>query len=173
MNITLIGYKGTGKTTISQILSKKLQKKVISTDEEVRKKTKLTVSKYVKKHGWDKFREAEADVLDDICGLDDCIIDAGGGVVLLNENIVNIKKSSLVILLTADPKTLASRMKIAKKGPAKMKDQPVKLHMEKVMEGREDKYRMAADYAIDTSNMSPEEVSDLIAHYIGQEQETG
>lgn len=169
MNITLIGYKGTGKTTVSRLLSKKLQKKALSTDDEIRKKVKLTVSKYVKKHGWDKFREVEADVLDDMCSFDDCIIDAGGGIVMRNENIVNIKKTGLVILLTADSRTIASRIK--KEDIESMhKNMSVKGYIEKVIAEREERYRMAADYTIDTSNMSPEEVCDLITHYISQEQ---
>ena len=171
MNITLIGYKGTGKTTVGKILSQKLQKKILSTDEEIRKRTKLTISKYVKKHGWDKFREIECIVLDDMCSLDDCIIDAGGGIVLRNENVVNIKKSGLVILLTADVKTIASRLKNDKTEEIPMsRVASVKNYVEKILMEREEKYRMAADYAIDTSSMGPEEVCDLIMHYISQEQ---
>lgn len=171
MNITLIGYKGTGKTTVSRLLSKKLQKKALSTDDEIRKKVKLSISKYVKKHGWDKFREVEADVVDDLCNFDDCIIDAGGGIVMRNENVVNIKKNGLVILLTADPRTIASRIK-KEDIESMQKNMSVRGYIEKVIAEREERYRLAADYAIDTSNMSPEEVCDLITHYIIQEQAT-
>ena len=99
---------------ISKILSDRLQRKIISTDDEVKRKTKLTISRYVKKHGWDNYRDVEANVVDEVCDHDDCIIDAGGGIVLRNDNVVNIKKNGVVFLLTADPKTLSTR--VAKRG---------------------------------------------------------
>ena len=57
MNITLIGLSGTGKTLIASLLARNLGKKLVSTDDELVKKTKLSIPKIVKKYGLNKFQE--------------------------------------------------------------------------------------------------------------------
>lgn len=164
MNIALIGFRGTGKTTIAKILAKNLDRKIISTDEEIEKKTKMKISAFVKKHGWDKFRDIESEITEHICDFDDCIFDTGGGIIMRNENITNLKKTSLIILLTADLKTITARLRGSKDRPAIKKSKFLD-EIGEVMQEREEKYTKAADYAIDTSRLSPEETSKLIEHY--------
>jgi shikimate kinase len=130
MNIAIIGFRGTGKTTVSKLLAKRLDKKLVCFDDEIEKRTKLGIDKIVKKHGWDKFREIEADIVDNISDLDECVFDTGGGIVVRNENIINLKRNAIE---------------------------------------REPRYKKAADYAIDTSTLTPEEVCDLIMHYLETE----
>jgi len=170
VNIALIGFRGTGKTTVCRLLAKRLGKKLISTDEETEKKTKLSIEKFVKKYNWDKFREAEAEVIESICDFDECIFDTGGGIVMRNENIVNLKKNALIVLLTADIRTIANRLKNSKM-PALTKGAKGNYldEIKEVMQERETRYEKAADYAIDTSGLIPEEVCNLIAHYVQME----
>lgn len=159
MNISLIGFSGTGKTAVSRLLAERLDKKLVSTDDEVTKRAKLSVDNYVKKHGWDKFREAESSVIEEVSDLDECIFDAGSGVVLRNDNIVNLKKNGLVVLLTADVNVAANRLKRLEK----LEDTKF------ILRECEEKHKRAADYTIDTSNLSPEEACDLIVHYVQME----
>ena len=168
MNIALIGFRGTGKTTIAKLLAKRLEKKLISTDQEIVKKTKLGISKLVQKYGWDKFREIESDVIENISDFDECIFDTGGGIVMRNENIINLKKNGLIVLLTADIKTITSRIKQSKDRPALTKSGFID-EVKDVFQEREERYSRAADYTIDTSRLSPEEACDLIVHYIQME----
>lgn len=165
MNIAVTGFSGTGKTTISRLLAGKLDKRLISTDEEIAKKTRLSPEKIVKKYGWEKLREAEADVVENISELDEYVLDAGCGIVLRNENVVNLKKNGIVIFLTADAKTIAAKLK--------RKDEKIDFtksnYIDKVkgaLNEFEGRCKRAADYTIDTSNMSPEEACDLIIHYV-------
>ena len=167
MNIALVGFRGTGKTTICRLLSIKLGKKLISTDEEVEKKTKMSIAKFVKKCGWDKFREIESEVIDGISDFDECVFDTGGGIIMRNENIINLKKNGLIVLLTADIKTITNRLKKSKR-PALTKSNYLD-EIKDVLEEREEKYKNAADYSIDTSRLTPEEACDLITHYIQME----
>ena len=165
VNIAIIGLRGTGKTTISILLAKALDKKLISTDGEIEKKAKMSIAKFVKKHGWDKFREIESDVIEEICELDECVFDTGGGAVLRNENLVNLKKNALIILLTAGLKIMAKRIKKSRERPA-LTNLGTILEIRKIMKERDEKYKKAADYTIDTSKLSPKEVCDLITYYI-------
>lgn len=169
MNIALIGFRGTGKTTIAKLLARKLDKKLISTDYEIEKKTKTAISKFVKKHGWDKFREVETDVVEDVSNLDECIFDTGGGIVMRNENITNLKKNALIILLEADVKTITGRLKNSKR-PALTKRNYID-EVKEVLQEREPRYKRAADYTIDTSRLKPEDACDLIVHYVQMEMQ--
>ncbi len=168
MNIALIGFRGTGKSVISGMVAKSLDKKLISIDKEVTKKTMMPVSQFIKKHGMGKFREVEAEVIESISELDDCIFDTSGGMIMRNENITNLKKNALMVLLTADLKTITSRINNSKKKDAMARSDYFE-EIKDVLKEREPRYRNAADYAIDTSGVSPEEVCDVILHYIKSE----
>lgn len=170
MNIALIGFRGTGKTIISQLLARSLDKKLVSIDEEIAKKAKMSVPKFIKKHGWDKFRSLESEVVENISELDDCVFDTSGGIVMRNENIINLKRSALIILLTADLKTIMQRVKSSNKKVASMKSDYLE-ELKEVMDEREPRYRKAADYTVDTSGVSPEQVCDMILHYVKSEME--
>jgi len=168
VNIALIGFRGTGKTAIAKLLAKKLDKKLVSTDDEIVKKTKMSIAKFVQKYGWDRFRDIEIDVIEKISDFDECVFDAGGGIVMRNENIINLKRSALIILLTADIKTIKNRIKGGKERPALTKSSYLD-EIKNILRERESRYKKAADYTIDTSRLSPEEACDLITHYIQME----
>ncbi len=168
MNIALIGFRGTGKTTVGKLLAKRLDKKFISSDEEIEKKTKTSISRFVKKYGWDRFREVESEVIEKISDFDECVFDTGGGIIMRNENIINLKRSSLIVLLTADIKTITNRLKSSKARPALTKGNYID-EVKDVLQEREYRYKKAADYSIDTSRLTPEEICDLITHYIQME----
>ena len=168
MNIAVTGFSGTGKTTVSSILAQRLDKKLISTDEEITKRAKMSADRIVKKFGWDKLREMEADVIDSISELDEYVLDASCGIVFRNENIVNLKKNGSIVLLTASQRTIDSRLKRKEEKPDFTKDNYIDKTAGALIEC-EERYRKAADYTIDTSDMTPEEACDLIIHYIRME----
>ncbi|MBI2655998.1 AAA family ATPase [Candidatus Woesearchaeota archaeon] len=165
MNITVTGFSGTGKTTISMLLARSMSKKLISTDEEIRKSMKLSPERIVKRYGWERLREAEASIIENISELDNYVLDAGCGVLLRNENVVNLKKSGIIVFLTADARAIASRLKRKEEKTDFTKSN----YIDKVkgaLDEFETRHKKAADYAIDTSDMSPEEACSLIIHYV-------
>ena len=163
MNMVLIGAKASGKTTICSLLSKKLGKKLVCAEDEIMKRARMSIPSIIKKGGMDSFFEIECEIIEKISGFDDCVFDTMPSIVIRNENITSLKKNSLVIFLTSDMKTIANRLRAKKSGFGK--DYTVALHAQEC----ESRYRNAADYAIDTSRLSPEEVCDLITHYIQTE----
>ena len=165
MNITVTGFSGTGKTTISGLLARSLDKRFISTDEEIIRTMKLSPERIVKRYGWERLREAEAGIIENISELDNYVLDAGCGILLRNENVVNLKKGGIIVFLTADAKTIASRLKRKEEKTDFTKSN----YIDKVkgaLDEFETRHKKAADYAIDTSSMGPEEACDLIKHYV-------
>ncbi len=128
----------------------------------------MSIAKFVKKYGWEKFREVESDVIEYISDFDECVFDTGGGVVMRNENITNLRKNSLIVLLTADINTIKNRIKKSKERPALIKKNFID-EIKDVLQEREARYKRAADYTIDTSRLTPEEACDLITHYVQME----
>ena len=165
MNISLMGFSGTGKTVVSRLLAKKLDKKLVSTNDEIVKRAKLSAERIVKRYGWNKLLEIESEIIESLSDLDECVFDTGSGAILRNENIINLKRNGLIVFLTANQKAIESRIR---RGQEKI-DFTKRNYIDKVkgvLDECQDKYKKAADYTIDTSGLTPEEVCDLIAHYI-------
>lgn len=168
MNLSIIGPRGAGKTTVSRLLAKRMDKKLISTDLEIENRIKTSIQKFVKKYGIDGFREVESGIIEKISDFDECVFDTADSVIMRNENIINLKKNGSIILLTADIKTIAERIKNSREIPPKAKKVYTD-EIKNIFPERENRYKKAADYTIDTSRLSPEEICDLITYYARME----
>ena len=160
MNLILTGYRGTGKSSTAKELSKMLKIKEVSSDEAVEKKQGMNIEEIVKKFGWSEFRKIEKEVIKDISEQDNMIVDCGGGVVLDEENVKNLKKKGKIILLLASVQTIRNRIKDSKL-PA-LTEKNYLDEVEDVLEKRKPFYSKAADLAIDTENSTPKEVANKI-----------
>ena len=110
MNIVLIGYRGTGKSTVGKLLARRLGRDLLSTDTEVVKRAKLSIPELVERHGWDYFRDMESTVCRDLAGRDQVIIDTGGGAILRPENVDVLRKNGQLYWLTAGVETISRRI---------------------------------------------------------------
>lgn len=162
MRLVLIGYRGTGKTSVAKILAERFSAKLISMDDLIVKKAGMSIPEIVEKHGWERFRDVESEVIKEISNDDDCVIDAGGGVVLKDENIKRLKKNGKIVLLKADVKTIAERIRDDTERPSLTGNKSSVEEIEGVLEERKDKYDKAADFVVDTSNLSIEQVAEKI-----------
>lgn len=161
MNIVLIGMRGAGKTTIAKLLSKKLQKEVIETDDLVAKKAKTTIANIVKNNGWDYFRDLESEVIQDIAEKNNIIISCGGGVVVKPKNIDKLKQNGKIFWLQVSVATLLKRIGNDNNRPS-LTGRPQKEDMEIVLKERYEMYKKAADKIIDTEKLSKKEVAEKI-----------
>lgn len=166
MNIVLIGYRGTGKTATAKALSKKLNKQFISTDKILEKSLKKKIPEIVDSYGWEYFRDNEENIVSDISELDNLVIDCGGGAVLREENIKNLKKNGKIILLIASPATIKDRIKDSSDRPPLSEDKDFLEEVEEALEERKEAYASAADVVIDTENSTADEVADKIIKYL-------
>lgn len=90
-NIVLIGMPGCGKSTIGRKMSRMMDKEFIDTDELIEQKVGMSPSEYITKYGEEKFREVESDVIKEISDKQSVIIATGGGAILRDENVQNLK----------------------------------------------------------------------------------
>lgn len=160
-NIMIIGFMGTGKTTVSNELSKMMSMNMVDTDQFIENKTGMKIQDIFKEHGEEYFRDIETNAIVDILAKDNQLISCGGGIVLRDENIKFMKDRGKIILLTASPKAILQRVK--KEDTRPLISQNIgEEDIAKLFEKRSDKYYGATDIVIDTTDKSVEEICNEI-----------
>jgi len=163
-NIVLVGFMGTGKTTIAKELARRLNFNYISIDELIEKRENKSISQIFAEKGESYFRDLESEIVKEVSQGNNLIIDAGGGVVLREENVLNLKKKGILICLKAKPEVILERTKGYTHRPLLNVPNP-KERIEELLKIREPYYRKA-DYFIDTSNISVQEAVEKILEII-------
>ncbi|MGH7205775.1 MAG: shikimate kinase [Nitrospiraceae bacterium] len=162
MNIVLIGYRGTGKSTVGKILAERLGRELLSTDAEIIRRARLPVPDIVQRFGWDHFRDLESEVCQDLAGKDWLIIDTGGGAILRQQNVGCLKKNGVLIWLTATVRTIAERIGGDIQRPSLTDTKSFTEEVEEVLRERQPKYKAAANHVIETDGRSVTEVVEAI-----------
>jgi len=110
MNIVLTGLRGSGKTKVGKLISKKLGWDFIDIDEKIEKKERMKISNIVEKKGWDYFRQKESEMVRKLGELDQTVIATGGGTIVDKENEKELKKNGKIIYLYVRPDVCAERI---------------------------------------------------------------
>ena len=162
MNIVLIGYRGTGKSVVGELLSERLRMRCINMDAEIVKRAGISIPEIVEKYGWQKFRDMESEQARKLAGLDNIVIDTGGGVIERPENIEALKTNSCIFWLKASVDAIVSRIQGDTERPALTAGKTFTEEVTEVLEQRIQKYKSAAQHKIDTDELTPEQVADKI-----------
>jgi len=144
-----------------------LKMRYISTDNLIETKEKRTINEIFTKSGEDYFRDVESFVIKDACGMDNVVIDAGGGAVLREENIANFKSCGIVICLTADAETVMERTKKYKHRPLLNVEDP-KRKIRDLLAKRAPFYAKA-DHCMDTGKLTARQVVEKIVEIASNE----
>lgn len=173
MNLVLIGYRGTGKSTVAELLATRLGWKAISTDAQLVEKAQRSIPDIIASNGWDHFRNLETEVCLALKDQDRLIIDTGGGLILRPENVEALKPNSLIFWLTATVTTITRRISDDTQRPALTAGKTFLEEIQEVLTERTPKYQAAADHTIATDDLSPEKIASqilTIVHGHGIEQ---
>ncbi|MBM4134333.1 MAG: shikimate kinase [Nitrospira sp.] len=162
MNIVLIGYRGTGKSSAGKILAERLGRRLISTDAEVVRRSGLPIPEIVRQSGWERFRDLESDVCRDLAGQDGLIIDTGGGAILRPQNVTALKTHGTLFWLTAEVATIVGRIGGDNQRPSLTGIKSFTEEVEEVLRERKPIYEAAADHVIDTDGRSLTDIADAI-----------
>ena len=151
---------GAGKSVAARELGKRLNRKVVSTDELVERKEGRSIAQIFQESGEAYFRRCEKDVVWEIAQKKDLIIDCGGGIFLDSDNVANLKRNGIVIYLLATPEVLFERTQGRKHRPLLNVADPHQ-KIKELLAIREPAYRQA-HHVIDTSNKKNHQVCDEI-----------
>jgi len=169
MNIILIGYRGVGKSSISRMLSHRLERKAVSSDQLIVKKEGKSIPEIVKEAGWPGFRKIESSIIQDISNsMQNGIIDCGGGVPLDDQNILSLKKNGKCILLTAEVEAIIKRIRKDPNRPRLLEGMTFEEEQRKILADRDEKYKKAADLICDTTYVPPHVTVGKIVEYFKQ-----
>ncbi len=150
-SIALIGFMGAGKSTVSRYLKRALALVERDTDAMIVKQEGMSITDLFDKYGEPYFRDLESKT---VCSLEDmgqAVISCGGGLVMREENVANLKKSSRIVLLTATPQTTLERVKNSTERPILNGNMNVE-YIAQLMEKRREAYQKAADITVATDH---------------------
>ncbi|GKS56821.1 shikimate kinase [Nitrospira sp.] len=162
MNIVLIGYRGTGKSSVAKILAHRLGRRLVSTDAEVVTQAGRSIPDIVQSHGWEHFREQESVICRQVGAEDGLIIDTGGGAILRDENVRALKGNGVVFWLTAAVPTIAARIAGDTNRPSLTGGKSFVDEVAEVLQDRAPKYRAAADHTLATDDELPTQIAARI-----------
>lgn len=162
MNIILIGYRGTGKSTVAKILGQRLGRRVISTDAEIVKEAGQSIPQIVEQFGWDHFRDLETRMCQKLQDQTDLVIDTGGGLILKEENAKILKANGKIFWLKAEVATIGKRISGDTQRPSLSGTKTFVEEIEDILKERTPKYQAAANHIIPTDHNSPHQIADAI-----------
>jgi len=167
-SIALIGFMGTGKSSLGRVLSRRLDKNFIETDAIIEKKAGKSVFQIFEEDGEIRFRELEIEVIKQLADQKSQVIACGGGVVLNQINILRLKQNALVIWLTATPEDIVRRTRLDAIRRPLLKGMKNEEDIRKLIEFRLPFYQRSADLVIDTSGKNLNTIADEILDRLKQ-----
>ena len=169
MHIVLIGCRGTGKSAVGKRLADKLQMPFYDTDELVERGAGRSIRDIVAEKGWAYFRKRESEIVRKLAVLQRGVVATGGGAVMDEGNCDILKKHGLLIWLRADAKTMVERIRddITSEGrrPSFLHDDTFR-EAEDVLKQRIPVYRGLADFSIDTTGRSIDEIVNAVCQFL-------
>jgi len=164
--VFLIGFMGSGKTAVANCLANKYGLSKIDLDAYIEQKEHSSIADIFNSNSEDVFRSKESKYLRQVINKDYRVVSLGGGVVFKKENIDLIKEKGIIILLTASPETIISRIKNDRTRPL-VGDNMDLDYIRSLMSSREEIYRRIADMVINTDDKSIEDICKEIVESLG------
>ena len=161
-NIALIGFMGTGKTVVGMALAKRLRRPLVEVDLVIERIAGSPIPDIFLYDGEIYFRELEIEAIKMVSGGEKQVIACGGGAVLNTINIDRLRETSVIINLAASLETILKRTAAAEGSRPLLNVENPAERIERLMKFRKPFYERAADFTINTSNLSIDTVIDKI-----------
>lgn len=154
---------GTGKTTIAKKICGMSGMVYVSTDELIEKREGAPIKEIFEKKGEPYFRKLEEEIVESVSAMDNAVVDTGGGVVMNERNIINLKKNGVLISLWSEADDIYKRTKKYSHRPILNVPDPMK-KINELLEKRKPQYEKA-DYHVNTSSVGIDEAAQAVLGY--------
>ena len=162
VNLALIGFMGTGKSSVGRLVAEQLHFDHLDTDEMIQLCTGRTIADIFERDGETAFRKLEQQVVQELATRKRTVISTGGGLPTVAANLASLKTHALTICLWASPEKIWDRVRNQTHRPLLCGPTP-RLKISELLVTREPFYRQA-DVLINTDLRSPREVAQQVVH---------
>ena len=166
-NIVLVGFMGTGKSTVGKILAKRLKRVWVDVDQRIEEAQKRKIADIFEKDGEAQFRRLEKEEIQKIVSGGNLVITTGGGAVLDPANRAALKKNGLVITLAAEPETIFQRVRRSRHRPLLKGD--LLSEIRRLLSERQPFYR-ESDCTFATDGKTAAQVAETIEAALSREE---
>lgn len=157
-NLVLIGFMGSGKTSVGLRLSYRMRRPVEDTDKLIERREGRSISEIFAREGEEYFRRQETALLEELVGRrHNAIFSVGGGTPVRPENRALLKRLGTVVLLRIRPETVYERLKGDTTRPLLQGGEPLP-RIRALMEERKEAYEACADFILDVDDMESEDI---------------
>jgi shikimate kinase len=161
-NIALIGFMGTGKTSVGRLVAEQLRFEYLDTDDVIQSATGRSITEIFEADGEAAFRALEEKVVKELADRKKTVIATGGGLPVNPKNLASLKKHSLVVCLWSSPEKIWERVRHQSHRPL-LHDQNPQAKIRELLAAREPFYKQA-DVLLNTDLRSLREVAQQVVH---------
>lgn len=161
--LVLIGYRGTGKSTVGRLVADRLGRPFVDADRVLEARAGRSIAAIFADQGEAAFRDLEAAILADLTARGDgAILATGGGAILRDSNRAALRRFGVVVWLTADPEILAARLDRDRDARPALTAAGTLDEIAAVLRDRTPLYRAVADVEVATTGRDPSAVADAV-----------
>lgn len=161
-NLVLIGFMGTGKSSVGRLCARRLGYRFRDSDVEIERRIGCSIAQFFADRGEAAFRQVECTVISELARRTGQVIATGGGAVLREENVRALRATGFVVLLTATPEVIWQRVGHSQKRPLLAGTPDPLQRIRELLAVREPCYSRAADLQVDTCGLTREAVVERV-----------
>ncbi len=166
MNVVLVGYRGTGKSAVGQLLASQMGLRVVSLDAELQRSAGKSIPDIVQEVGWPGFRDLEEQIVATFAAQDGQVLDCGGGVIEREANFERLRAAGPVVWLKASTATIVRRIQGDTQRPSLTGAKSFTDEVDEVLQRRTPLYHRIAHHEVDTDGRTVEAIAAEIAGLI-------
>ncbi|HEY0455521.1 MAG TPA: shikimate kinase [Verrucomicrobiae bacterium] len=170
-NLALIGFMGTGKSSVGRIVAAQIHFQFVDSDELIESRAGCSINEIFKKSGEEVFRRVEKQIVQELSTYEKTVIATGGGLAANPENMASLKSHALVVCLWASPEVIWERVRTQTHRPLLQTPDPF-ARIKELLAAREPIYKQA-DVLVNTEMRSVKEVSQHVLHQFNSARAPG